>query len=265
MHYITLIYEYAGGVERISEAEHQLLVDQHNALQNNAAEAHVYLGASQLKPASTAVSVRQRSGEFSFTDGPFAESKELLVGYYLFDCPDLDAALHWAGMIPTASNVGVEVHPLDRVGCASGTRLNGTTNCISIEENQSLYALLNYVNEDMFEVLSSDNIQQLISENSAMASRARAAGEYLGGYKLMPPTAATSIIHATGQNQVVDGPFTEAKEVLLGLHVLACESMDKAIDYAKSLPESQMGVIEVRPITFHQQQGVLPTRWNSLR
>ncbi|MCG8429204.1 MAG: YciI family protein, partial [Chromatiales bacterium] len=93
MQYIALIYEHVGGVENLSEADHQVLIDQHNELIRQAKEAQVYLGASELKSAESASSVRIRNGTPVVTDGPFAEPKELFVGFYLFDCPDLDAAL----------------------------------------------------------------------------------------------------------------------------------------------------------------------------
>ncbi|MCG8428171.1 MAG: YciI family protein [Chromatiales bacterium] len=259
MQYIALIYEHAGGVENLSEADHQVLIDQHNELIRQAKEAQVYLGASELKPAASASSVRIRNGTPVVTDGPFAEAKELFVGFYLFDCPDLDAALHWASMIPTASNSGVEVRPLDDPNCGAGAPVEA----IAVDSDKSLYALLNYLDEGLLEAYSEEDTQQLIAENTAMANHARAAGEYISGGKLMPPATATTISHAEGKQQILDGPFAEAKEVLLGFHMVAGDSIGKAIDYAKRIPDARAGVVEVRPVQFHEQVGEQAIQWNS--
>jgi hypothetical protein len=65
-----------------------------------------------LQPGATATTVRQRNGETLITDGPFAETKELLGGFYLIDVPDLDAALEWAAKMPNIQYGSVEVRPV---------------------------------------------------------------------------------------------------------------------------------------------------------
>jgi hypothetical protein len=71
-------------------------------------------GGNALQPAATATTVRVRDGEDLVTDGPFAETKEVLGGYYLIDVPDLDAALSWAERCPGAAHGTVEVRPVWR-------------------------------------------------------------------------------------------------------------------------------------------------------
>lgn len=75
-------------------------------------EAGVYLGGDALKATTTATSVRIREGDVTTTDGPFAETTEMLGGYYMVDVPDLDAALLWARKCPLANYGTVEVRPL---------------------------------------------------------------------------------------------------------------------------------------------------------
>ncbi len=65
-----------------------------------------------LQPASTATTVRVRDGETVLTDGPFAETKEQLGGFYVLECEDLDEALAWAAKIPDAATGSVEVRPV---------------------------------------------------------------------------------------------------------------------------------------------------------
>ena len=83
-----------------------------DAYTNEAQEAGAFLGGEGLQPTSTATTVQiQESGEPIVTDGPFAETKEQLGGFYLLDCDDLDEALAWARKIPMPSGK-VEVRPV---------------------------------------------------------------------------------------------------------------------------------------------------------
>jgi hypothetical protein len=70
------------------------------------------LGGNALQPTSTATSVRVRDGERLVTDGPFAETKEQLGGYYLLECKDLDEAIEWAARIPGAKSGTIEIRPI---------------------------------------------------------------------------------------------------------------------------------------------------------
>jgi hypothetical protein len=83
-----------------------------DAFTTEATEAGVHLGGEGLEPSSTATTVRiKESGEPVVTDGPFAETKEQLGGFYLLDCRDLDDALAWAKKIPLRGGT-VEVRPV---------------------------------------------------------------------------------------------------------------------------------------------------------
>jgi hypothetical protein len=75
-------------------------------------EAGVMKAGDALQPTDTATSVRLQDGETVVSDGPFAETKEVLGGFYIIDVPDLDAALKWAARIPSASYGPVEVRPV---------------------------------------------------------------------------------------------------------------------------------------------------------
>ena len=80
------------------------------------AEAGVLVDSSPLQPPQTATTVRVRDGQTQLSDGPFAEIKEQLGGYYILDCADLDTALRYAAMIPAARYGGVEVRPVMVMG-----------------------------------------------------------------------------------------------------------------------------------------------------
>ena len=76
-------------------------------------DKRVYLGGEPLQDASTATTIRVVDGQVSATDGPFAETKEQIAGFYLLECADLDEALGWAAKVPTAAlgYGAVEVRP----------------------------------------------------------------------------------------------------------------------------------------------------------
>ena len=76
------------------------------------AEAGVLRGGAGLEGVHTATTVRVRGGERLITDGPFAEAKEHVVGFYVVDVPDLDTALTWAAQVPNARVGSIEVRPL---------------------------------------------------------------------------------------------------------------------------------------------------------
>jgi hypothetical protein len=72
----------------------------------------VWVAGDALQPVTTATTVRVKNGKTETMDGPFAETKEQLGGYYIFDCADLDAAIKYAAMIPHAAMGAVEVRPI---------------------------------------------------------------------------------------------------------------------------------------------------------
>jgi hypothetical protein len=75
-------------------------------------EAGVFVGGDALERPDVATTVRERGGQTHFTDGPFAETKEFLAGYYAIDCPDLDTALSHAARMPNIAYGSVEVRPV---------------------------------------------------------------------------------------------------------------------------------------------------------
>ena len=108
MQYLALIYSTEGA----EDVEWSTLIEQYNEFGQAAEEAGVMVGGNALQPVSTATSVCVREGESQVTDGPFAESKEQLGGYYLLECKDLDDATAWAARIPSARYGTIEVRPV---------------------------------------------------------------------------------------------------------------------------------------------------------
>ena len=98
------------------------VLDAYNGFTKAIREAGVYVGGEALQPNPTATSIRVRDGHTVTTDGPFAETKEGLGGFYVIDVPDLDAALAWAAKCPGSWFGTVEVRPLvDWTGYEDGS------------------------------------------------------------------------------------------------------------------------------------------------
>ncbi|MET0387101.1 MAG: YciI family protein [Polyangiales bacterium] len=113
MHYVMLIYEPAHKFDdRSQPTDHErwdAWRSYHRALQ----ESGIYDGGEPLeRPDTTATTIRVRGGERHVQDGPFADTKEQLGGFMIFNCPSLDVALEWAARCPAASYGAVEVRPI---------------------------------------------------------------------------------------------------------------------------------------------------------
>lgn len=113
MQYIFLIYEDEAAYADASEAMLMDVVAKHMALSQEMREAGLLLGGDGLQPTETATTiVTGAGGAQTLHDGPFAETREHLGGYYLIEAPDLDAALAWARRVPVVEGGKVEVRPI---------------------------------------------------------------------------------------------------------------------------------------------------------
>jgi len=102
MKYILLIYGDERSWAKMSQDEMTAVYDGHRAYGAAMRAAGVMEGGSELKPVSTATSIRFSNGRPKTVDGPFAETKEQLAGFYILECRDLDEAIAWAKRIPTS-------------------------------------------------------------------------------------------------------------------------------------------------------------------
>lgn len=115
MRYMLLIYNNEQARENRSAEESAKSVSQALSYIEEATQRGVFRAADPLEPTSTATTVRTHEGKVMITDGPFAETKEQLAGYFILDCKNLDEALEWAAKIPMTCGGGsgcVEVRPL---------------------------------------------------------------------------------------------------------------------------------------------------------
>ena len=112
MKYLCLIYENERSWESISKEQAEVIMGEYTQFTNDIRKSGHYVGGEALQPTQTASTVRVRNGKVSTTDGPFAETKEQLGGYYLIEAKDLNDAIQVAARIPGAKDGSVEVRPI---------------------------------------------------------------------------------------------------------------------------------------------------------
>ena len=112
MQYLLLIYHHEAEWAKMTSAELTPMYQEYGQLRQKLSENGKYLGGHQLKPTTMATTVRVREGKRVVTDGPFAETKEQLGGYFLVEAQDLDEVIAIAAQIPTARSGAIEVRPV---------------------------------------------------------------------------------------------------------------------------------------------------------
>ena len=109
MEFLAMIYADESAWERMSDDDRAAAYEQYGEFSQAARAAGALVGGDELGPTSAATTVRIRDGRQLVTDGPYAEVKEALGGFFILDCPSFDEALDWAARIPGAQHGAVEV------------------------------------------------------------------------------------------------------------------------------------------------------------
>ena len=112
MKYMLLIFGNEAAREAATKEQTDQMMAAYGAYSQALVKAGVMTGGDRLQPASTATTVRVANGKTEVLNGPYAETREQLGGYYIIDVQDLDAALAWAARCPGASHGALEVRPL---------------------------------------------------------------------------------------------------------------------------------------------------------
>ena len=111
MKYMLLIYGDESRLERIRETDMQELMGAYFAYTKALQGEGAYVAGDRLGPSATATTVRKRDGRAQVLNGPYAETKEQLGGYYIIEAPDLDEAMQWAAKCPGAEYGTIELRP----------------------------------------------------------------------------------------------------------------------------------------------------------
>jgi hypothetical protein len=112
MQYLLMIHGEEGRVAKLTKAEAEKMTGAYGAYTQALKEAGALRAGERLQPTSTATVVRTKNGKTSVLNGPYAEVKEQLAGYYVIEAADLDAAIGWAARCPGAADGAIEVRPI---------------------------------------------------------------------------------------------------------------------------------------------------------
>jgi hypothetical protein len=112
MQYLLLIYRNEAELNKMSPADRQAMSAEYGTYTQSIVQSGHFKAGDGLQPTTTATTVRVREGKTLTTDGPFAETREQLGGYYLVEAKDLDAAIALAARIPGARDGSIEVRPV---------------------------------------------------------------------------------------------------------------------------------------------------------
>ena len=112
MKYLCLIYENEKSWETMPKEQADAIMGEYFAFTDGIRQSGHYVAGDALHPTTTATTVRVRNGKISTTDGPFAETKEQLGGYYLIEAKDLNDAIQVASKIPSARHGSIEIRPV---------------------------------------------------------------------------------------------------------------------------------------------------------
>src|SRR5580692_6945924 len=115
MRYMFLVYSRERDFAGASPHDREKVKAGHWAVMDESRRKGVFIAGEPLQPTATATTIRKEDGRPLVTDGPFAETKEQLAGYYILDCENLDEAIEWAAKIPTKCHGGngcIEIRPM---------------------------------------------------------------------------------------------------------------------------------------------------------
>jgi hypothetical protein len=112
MQYLLTVYAEEAGFKNMTQEQQQQGLAAYMAYTEALKQAGAYVGSNRLQPIATATTVRTLNGKSQVLDGPYADTKEQLGGYFLIEAADLDAALSWAARCPGAQHGVVEVRPI---------------------------------------------------------------------------------------------------------------------------------------------------------
>lgn len=116
MHYMMLIYSDEAAEAGMSEEEQDEVMQRYAAFTTEVRERGAFVNGEPLQPTHTATTVRRREGRIIPQDGPYAETKEQLGGFYILDCANLDEAIELAATIPAAEYGAIEIRPVMEMG-----------------------------------------------------------------------------------------------------------------------------------------------------
>ncbi len=230
MQYLALIHADEERWESLGDDERQAIMERYIAF----SERTEVVGGAELQSTSTATTVRVRSGDTLVTDGPYAEVKEALGGYFVLECDSIDEACRLAAEIPAAEHGAIEVRP-----------------ATSRRRADMRYALMVYSDQEAWSDMSEEEVAKSRAESMprwlALFEELGKADPNVDGKELEAATDAKTVRVRDGKTLVTDGPFAETKEQIGGVFDITLPDLDTALELAAMIPSAEEGSIEVQP------------------
>jgi hypothetical protein len=204
-----------------------------------------FVDSAPLESVRTAATVRVPAGRPVVTDGPFAEVKEQLGGYYVLDVPDRDAALAVALRLPAVHKGTIEIRAMETL---DGLPPSRPISAVEGTAGLTPFLLLSYDDEAAWREAGAEALNAAKAEAAGLAREMAAAGTFVSASPLAPAASATCVRVRGGAPVVTDGPYAETREMLGGYYLMLAESRAEALGYAARHPGTRFGAVEVRPV-----------------
>lgn len=234
MKFMLMIMTDESAERALPSGEIDSIVAQHMAVGRDLRAAGKWVASGRLRFSDQATTIRVQGGTHVVNDGPFAETKEHLGGFYLIEADSKAEAIEWAKRLPLRDVGAIEVRP-----ARTGAQWRGDLH------RELQFMVMFIANAD--KPMSKAAVFQAIDSHYELSLDLAAQGKFVGSRALEPSPAASTVRWKNGTHVVSDGPFAETKEFVAGYFVIACDSKNEAIDWAKQLMFGS-DACEVRPV-----------------
>lgn len=244
MHYVLMIHAAEARFETLSKEAGETIMQAYGTYTRELHATGKAGDCAALTPIANATSVRVRDGQRTVQDGPFAETREQLGGYYTIDAENEEEAFAWAAKIPDAAAGTIEVRPVFVMGGPTA----GAKGPGPLPEGHREYLLLIYEPEARWATMSDQEKGAAMGGYKAFQQSLGPTGQLRAGDRLASVRTAKSVSVKSNERVVRDGPFAETREQLGGYYRISARNLDEAIALAARLPAAESGTIEVRPL-----------------
>ncbi|MCU1369859.1 MAG: hypothetical protein JWO77_1053 [Ilumatobacteraceae bacterium] len=234
MHYMVLLYDNEANATMPGDPEFEALMAGYTAFGELGGTAIV--GGDALVPAEASRAIRVTGGQVSVTDGPYAESSEVLGGYYVLDVPTLDDAIELVRHIPATATGSSEIRPIAML-------MPPSTDPVPAGAVRYVATIHGPTSEA--DVPGTAAWDERSAAHGRFASEAGSA--VAGGAAIQPSSTASTVRVRDGELLVTDGPFAEGAEVVGGVYLLTA-APDAVVDIAARIPVPDGGGVDLRPI-----------------
>lgn len=226
----------------------QALLAAMGAYNDELAKAGMLLGGEGLQPSSKGARIRFSGGKPTVIDGPFTEAKELIAGFTMVEAASRQDVIEWLKRWPQEDAGGNSSLEIREGGCPGGLRGVAGEGAPALPEGFRRFMILLKANDRAEAGAVPDN--QWLGRMAQHNDEAVKAGVLLMGEGLKPSASASRLKFTRGKPSVMDGPFTEAKELLAGFWIIQARSLQAAVDWALGYPfpfsETEEVEVEIR-------------------